>query len=245
MKWLVRPPRRQYGLENLDINSPKSYAREDFEVLNCRNEKLQASEYIWRGSTKKIPVCVVYFHPNSSSRIEVCTSRILKLLEPHKMNLVAFDFAGCGLSDGEFITLGVREAYDIPYILAAILERGGGRGIERFLLWGRSMGSVSIIRFLQILNSSGSPELARMVAGLVLDSPFTSFTGLVYNHIVHGTKKKSFPHKICKLMGCCHLLTSCVSSLVRAWLGCLGFSYFDAIGYGRCTHSTFYGTSNL
>ena len=52
MKWLVRPPRRQYGLENLDINSPKSYAREDFEVLNCRNEKLQASEYIWRGSTK-------------------------------------------------------------------------------------------------------------------------------------------------------------------------------------------------
>lgn len=33
------------------------------------------------------------------------------------MNVFCFDFAGCGKSEGEFVTLGVKEAEDLKVVV--------------------------------------------------------------------------------------------------------------------------------
>ena len=47
---------------------------------------------------------VIYLHGNSSSRLEGL--KIAKELFKKKINLFVFDFAGCGQSEGEYISLG-------------------------------------------------------------------------------------------------------------------------------------------
>lgn len=48
------------------------------------------------------------------------------------------DFAGSGLSEGDFVTLGANEAADV----ATVVEYLKGRSKDLFL-WGRSMGAVA------------------------------------------------------------------------------------------------------
>lgn len=48
-----------------------------------------------------------------------------------------FDFAGCGLSEGNKISLGFRESIDLAIIIAEARRRGN----RKILLWGRSMGA--------------------------------------------------------------------------------------------------------
>lgn len=51
-----------------------------------------------------------------------------------------FDFAGCGLSEGEFVTLGYYEKYQISAVLEHINKN---YGYHKFILYGRSMGAAS------------------------------------------------------------------------------------------------------
>ena len=51
-------------------------------------------------------MAVVYLHGNSSCRVDATRTGVLETVGPLKAALVAFDFAGSGLSDGEFVTLG-------------------------------------------------------------------------------------------------------------------------------------------
>jgi len=54
-------------------------------------------------TTNLLP-CVIYLHGNSSSRTEGLVA--VPLILPMNATLVVFDFAGCGISDGEYISLG-------------------------------------------------------------------------------------------------------------------------------------------
>jgi alpha/beta superfamily hydrolase len=61
------------------------------------------------------------------------------LLEKH-INVVLFDFSGSGMSEGEYVTLGVRESQDLEDIIEVLYGEGK---ISDFALWGRSMGAVT------------------------------------------------------------------------------------------------------
>ena len=61
-----------------------------------------------------------------------------------KVNLILFDFAGSGYSEGEYITLGVKEARDTRTIIDYAKQKFG---INKVILWGRSMGAVTAILF--------------------------------------------------------------------------------------------------
>ena len=47
--------------------------------------------------------CVIYLHGNCSSRLECLPC--LDVLLPSNITLFSFDFSGCGLSEGEYISL--------------------------------------------------------------------------------------------------------------------------------------------
>jgi hypothetical protein len=54
--------------------------------------------------------CVIYLHGNSSSRLEGLS--LLELLIPYDISVILMDFAGCGISEGYYISLGYYEKFD-------------------------------------------------------------------------------------------------------------------------------------
>ena len=63
----------------------------------------------------------------------------------HSYDVLTFDFVGCGVSKGEFVTLGLNEAEDLKAIIQHMYTEHGYRDVY---LWGRSMGAVSILHLL-------------------------------------------------------------------------------------------------
>lgn len=79
------------------------------------------------------------------------------------MPLVCFDFAGCGHSEGDYISLGYNEHYDVHAVVDYLK---GWKNLKKFILWGRSMGAVAAVRYQQEFKEG---------IGLVLDSPYSNF----------------------------------------------------------------------
>jgi pimeloyl-ACP methyl ester carboxylesterase len=109
---------------------------------------------------------VVFLHGNSASRLS--GYRILKNVLLLDVDLLCFDFSGSGLSEGDYVTLGLNESRDV----LAVVRELRARGVSEIVLWGRSMGAVTALLFAQMFHQ---PE----VRALVLDSPFASFRDLV------------------------------------------------------------------
>ena len=55
--------------------------------------------------------CVIYMHGNAGNKMEGLS--YWKELVAENINLCVFDFSGCGNSQGEYITLGVKEKEDL------------------------------------------------------------------------------------------------------------------------------------
>jgi hypothetical protein len=163
VKAIIRPPRAEYTIAELGPArfeyGGHTFIREDSTFTNPRKMTLQCS--FWRRESLSEPTpCVVYTHGNASCRAEAL--QIIAPVLATGASVVSFDFAGCGLSEGEYISLGWHEKDD----LAAALEHIRGTGlVSAILLWGRSMGASSAV-----LQASRDPSLA----GLILDSPFAS-----------------------------------------------------------------------
>lgn len=81
-------------------------------------------------------------------------------LLPSNITLFCFDFAGCGMSQGEYISLGWFEREDLEIIINYLRAE---RKVSTIGLWGRSMGAVTAL-----LYGDRDPS----IAGMVLDSPF-------------------------------------------------------------------------
>jgi hypothetical protein len=120
-KAVIRPPRDNYtdndlGPEKFNIKG-KNYKRTDFTLINERNLKLHCSfwePYDEEREYDRIP-CVVYLHGNSSSRAEAAPEA--KYLLPMGITLFSFDFAACGRSEGEYISLGWFEREDVNCVI--------------------------------------------------------------------------------------------------------------------------------
>jgi len=170
-KAVIRPPRDEYeekdlGPEKFNIRG-RNYKRTDFSIVNNRNMKLQCSmwePYDEEREYDRLP-CVVYLHGNSSSRAEAAPEA--KLLLPMNITLFAFDFAGCGKSEGEYISLGWYERDDVEVVIEHLRK---SNKVSTIGLWGRSMGAVTAIMY-----GDRDPS----IAGMVLDSPFSSLKTLV------------------------------------------------------------------
>jgi hypothetical protein len=114
---IIRPPRSQYDVAQLGpIQFPfcdKVFHRRDFELVNDRNLRICCSQWspVDQDRPSNILPCVVYMHGNSSSRLEALGS--LSLVLSIGATLLTFDFAGSGMSEGEYVSLGVFEKDDL------------------------------------------------------------------------------------------------------------------------------------
>lgn len=168
---IIRPPRDTYLEEDLGPEKfslyGKNYKRSDLIIYNKRNLKLNCSwwePFDEERDFTQLP-CVIYLHGNSSSKAESTIEA--KILLPMNVTLFAFDFAGCGKSEGEFISLGWFEKEDVKCVIE-FLRRSNK--VSTIGLWGRSMGAVTALMY-------GDEDPT--VAGIVLDSPFSSLKMLV------------------------------------------------------------------
>lgn len=164
-KLIIRPLREIYspiidlGPSNFILQG-KVYTRSDFKIRNTRGMNLECSWYQPKFSDKQKLPCIIYCHGNCGSRLDAID--IAKALLPIGASVFAFDFSGSGLSEGEYVTLGYYESWDLKTIIEYIKNTGKASGIG---LWGRSMGAACCI-----LYASCDPE----ITFLILDSPFTS-----------------------------------------------------------------------
>ena len=166
---IIRPPRVTYEVAALGRTQFRiegiagEFERTDLELVNTRGQKLVCSWWALRAATAAVPT-IVYLHGNSSCRAEAID--VIPTVLGSGCSLFAFDFAGCGLSQGEYVSLGYFESQDLKVIVDYL--RASGR-VTMIGLWGRSMGAVTAIMY-----TKSDPSIACMV----LDSPFSSLRGL-------------------------------------------------------------------
>ncbi|KAF4745370.1 hypothetical protein FOZ63_029238 [Perkinsus olseni] len=168
---IIRPPRRDYDESCLGPKKFKLHGitcqREDFTVTSVRGHGLRCSLFVPRGlrdDNISYP-CVVYMHGNAGCRLEALP--LVPILLPLGISLCCFDFAGCGLSDGEYVTLGHFESEDLHAVVEH-LRRLPSVGVVA--LWGRSMGAVTALMYASRHHD---------IAGMVVDSPFANLAELV------------------------------------------------------------------
>lgn len=166
---IIRPPKLRYT--DYDLPYDEAFekvmtVRTDFKVMNNESNKLSCSVYHEEGQLMQPRDFVIYCHTREGNRLQGLFLR--RHFLPHT-NVVIFDFCGCGNSETDYVTLGIKEANDIASVIKHIREHFRPRNIA---LWGRSMGAGSSIIF------SAVPENQQFVSCLVLDSPFTTLKKL-------------------------------------------------------------------
>mmetsp|Transcript_7763 Transcript_7763/g.48152 ORF Transcript_7763/g.48152 Transcript_7763/m.48152 type:complete len:413 (+) Transcript_7763:109-1347(+) len=187
---IVRPPRALYDTNDL-LGGKKGrfrlkgqrYTRKDFPLRNKDGHLLQCSHYRpEQEPNEKLP-CVVSLHSNSGSRC--CAAKAALVILPMQCTLLAFDFAGSGMSEGEFVTLGAREVEDVEVVVQHLRDSDMAKVIG---LWGRSMGAVTCMLYA---------ERDPSIAGMVVDSPFSRLTDLMVE--ICSTQQMRLPKFMAKL----------------------------------------------
>ena len=132
---------------------------------------------MWEPVERPNPVlpCVIYMHGNSSARLEAIPQ--LSLVLALGATLTTFDFAGSGLSDGEYVSLGHFEKDDLQCVIEHLREAGTTSTIA---LWGRSMGAATAL-----LHGERDPS----IAGMVLDSAFADLQQLAEEMVERGRQQ--------------------------------------------------------
>ncbi|KAJ1459726.1 Alpha/Beta hydrolase protein [Pelagophyceae sp. CCMP2097] len=185
---IVRPRRAEYGFSELGptafvVNGRGPWRRDDFTLTNARGHRLHGS---WWHPVRRSADVVVYLHANASSRIEAIKAGALSVAVSSGCELVAFDFAGSGWSDGETVSLGAQESLDVADVVAFlerdIAARGGAQ--PRFVLWGRAMGATAAALHCDALNHEKGDF--GNVRAVVLDSVFVSVSAIVDDLVLRG-----------------------------------------------------------
>ena len=169
-KYIIRPTRYNYSEDLLGPTSfvyrGKVYQRKDYELISSMGYTMKCSfvepEISYRPQDE-MPL-VLYLHGNSSSRLE--GMRMTEELLKRDINLFLIDFPGCGLSGGEYISLGYHEKDDVGVIIDFIENLPGVGNIG---IWGRSMGAATTM-----LYAHKDPR----IKAICVDSPFADFKKL-------------------------------------------------------------------
>jgi alpha-beta hydrolase superfamily lysophospholipase len=113
---------------------------------------------------------VLLFHGHASSK--ACLLSEGKVLHDLGYALFLVDFQGSGGSSGNKSTIGMREADDVALAVAYAKERWGEQPL---ILYGRSMGSVAILRAAAVLGLR--PQ------AVILECPFDGLVSTVANRL--------------------------------------------------------------
>eukprot|EP00667_Euglena_gracilis_P010115 EG_transcript_10286 len=197
---IIRPPRAQYNIHDLGpVNFAfcgRQHRRRDFQLTNSRNLTLQCSHWEPTPADRPAPrlPCVVYLHGNSSSRAEAMD--VLNTCLAAGITVVGLDFAGSGLSDGEYVSLGHFERLDLETVVGYLKAQDS---VSSVAAWGHSMGAVTAILHAAAhpttpatpTSSSTAPVLPSpgpdlSLAGIVVDSAFTDLEGLAQELVRDG-----------------------------------------------------------
>ena len=171
-KAIIRPHRDEYNIEELGPYKfefkGKCYKRTDIELINKRSQKMMCSFWEPFDEEREKPrlPCVIYLHGNSSSRCEAYPE--VKYLLLKNITVFAFDFCGCGKSEGEYISLGFYEKLDVHCVVEYLLKT---KKVSKIGLWGRSMGAVTAIMYAN--------EHPKLIDVMILDSGFYSLKTLI------------------------------------------------------------------
>lgn len=170
-KSIIRPPKELYTLKDLGFNNfnsyGRNYTRKDYKIIGRSGNILQCSLYEKekdQQNLESLPI-IIYCHGNSSSQKEV-QFYMHKILEAD-INIFAFDFSGCGRSEGEYISLGVYEQLDLKIVVDFVYKLPNVASIG---LWGHSMGAATILMY-----AAKDPRISCICA----DSSFSDFTILL------------------------------------------------------------------
>jgi len=138
----------------------------------CSGYSSAASSYSEASATPPKPVApratIVYLHGNASSRVEGIAQLALSLALGPGVQFIALDCCGSGQSEGEFVSLGLKEQEDVVAVLDA--ERAVVGSLGRVALWGRSMGAVTAL----LVAATRVPD----ASAIVCDSAYSSLRDL-------------------------------------------------------------------
>lgn len=189
---VIRPPRCLYSLDSLgpkrfrlagtenrstssphDLAADQEFERRDVFLRNGRGQRLCCSCFAAIKPQRRQRPCVIYLHGNAGSRLDAL--KVLVPLLQRGLMLFCLDFAGCGLSDGHYVSLGHFEEDDIKTAIDFLRSSGMA---DKVGLWAKSMGAVAAIS--QIAKDD-------RVGAAVLDSPFADFGQLVDEQIARSS----------------------------------------------------------
>lgn len=213
---IIRPPRANYVPDQLGPSEftflGQRFHREDVELDTGRENKspnaregdvlkMQASVWTRKAkdgsedmteidATHPQKTFIVYLHGNASARVEVLP-QLSFLLASGIYGVCSLDFTGSGLSDGDYVSLGYFERYDLDVVLAFLQQRYGD-SLE-VVLWGRSMGASTALMHASKKTKNGDSDIPAAqpdstnslldiadnpLKGLICDSPFASLPQL-------------------------------------------------------------------
>ena len=183
-KSIIRPPRDKYSPKDLGPSSfickKKNYSRKDFNILGCNGNILQCTFFELDEIDREVlslPV-IIYLHGNAGSRID--SLKYLRTILEQGINLFCFDFAGCGLSEGEYISLGYHEKEDLKIIVDFVSKLPYVSSIG---LWGHSMGAATAILYAANDNR---------ISCICADSSFSDFNMLAKETVDKNIKLPNF-----------------------------------------------------
>lgn len=142
---IIRPPRMEYNHRDipqvLESEDNAKYFRHPLLIENERQQNIVGSLY---HSINKHPMdggpCVIYLHGNASSQLE--GQLLVPNLCQHGVYVFCYDAAGCGMSEGDYISLGHYESMDLKYLISWLHD---SFSLGPFALWGRSMGAATAV----------------------------------------------------------------------------------------------------
>lgn len=159
---VIRPPRAEYHEADLGPRAfsfgGRAFRRSDFSFPNSRGHTLAGSHWHPSGDDEaphlRTPApCVVFLHSHVSARVDATT--LLRSLLSAGLDVIAFDFAGHGHSEGDTVSLGWFERDDVHDLVEYLRAQGHTGGVA---LWGHYTGAAAAL-----LHADRDPAIAALV----------------------------------------------------------------------------------
>lgn len=170
--------KKWFSLHHIKINHPRCRFKKEYEEGKawCRKQNMQdcyirsadgllLHAYYLPAENAKRFVLLSHGYKGSGFGDFAYTARFL---HENGCHLLFIDQRCCGLSEGEYITFGAKEQYDVQRWAYYIAERNKGK--LPVYLYGESMGAAAV------LMASGR-ELPQEVRGFIADCGFRSMKG--------------------------------------------------------------------
>ena len=92
---------------------------------------------------KSMDSFMIYFHSHGANRQE--GRFLIDFIDSQNCNLCLIDMRANGQSKSQFCTLGIKESEDVNFLIKELQKK---YYCKKIILYGRSMGAVSIMKFI-------------------------------------------------------------------------------------------------